>query len=180
MKTNIFTAAVILTGCLCAWGYLSAQSDGTLATSPATPAVKSALLEIREPTQEDFEHCAKRAVDFLESISDNQVQTDLAMQILFLSGEAPILESAAPFASMSEAIVSMKNDTTLGRPELIAKKSLGENIIIFYYNYISDKKQVVCRFYFGRILDQHGELRQWQCVNFSMTEDIEQIVLLSP
>ena len=68
MKTNIITATMVLTGCLCVWGYLSAQSDGEKATPhampPATQPTKFALLEIREPSQEDFEHCAKRAVDF--------------------------------------------------------------------------------------------------------------------
>jgi len=132
MKSIIITAAIFLTGWFCAWGSLAAQSDGEKSPYAVTPA-KGSLLEIREPLQEDFVHCATRAVDFLEPISNNQTQTDLALQILF-SGEAPLLESTVSLAHMSEAIVNMNSDATFGRPELIAKKSLGANILILYYN----------------------------------------------
>jgi len=176
MKSNIITAVIILTGCLCAWGYLAAQSDGEKTTSSAITPATGSLLEIKEPSQEDFEHCAKRAVDFMASWSDNQTQTDLAMQVLF--GDAIPLELSTPLAHLSEIIVRMKSETTIGRPELIAKKSLGENIVILHYNYLTDKEQVVCRFYFGRILDQSGTPLQWRCVNFAFTADVEEIAIL--
>jgi hypothetical protein len=131
MKNNIITAVIILTGCVCAWGYLAAQPDGGNATPPAvTTSANNSLLEILEPSQEDFERCAKLAVDFLESISEEQAKTDIALHELFASRELP-----QQFEIPSQELTRVKNiEKNFGPPKLIGKKSYGENIIVLNYH----------------------------------------------
>jgi len=161
MKTNILTAAMILTGCLCAYGYLSAQSNGIQTTS----SIPSALLEVREPSREDFEHCMKRAVCFFESWSEDQAEMDIAMRELTGVGE-----STPQLMGMSRQLSQIKSMIPYGHLELVAKKSLGENIIALYYIYHTDKGRICCRFLFARTLDRSGEPGQWQA-GFQYTDD---------
>ncbi|MCL2120426.1 MAG: hypothetical protein FWH27_18585 [Planctomycetaceae bacterium] len=160
MKTSIITAAIILTGCFCAWSYIAAQPDGEEATPPATTSPMSSLLEIREPSQEDFEHCAKRAVDFFESWSEDQAKMDIAVHELHGARELP-----PQTLGMSRQLTQIKAGITYGHPELIAKKSLGENIILLGYRYHTDTWQLFCSYTFARDLDKNGEPQQWYCVN---------------
>jgi len=172
MKTNILTAAVILTGCVCAWGYLSAQSDAEKTIGEkAAPTTTSSLLEISEPSQEDFEHCAQRALDFMESWSDDQAKMDTAIRELYDSGELPPQASGMTFQ-----LTHMKKEIAYGCPELIAKKSLGKNVIVMYYNFRTDKWPVYCRFVFERTFDQNGEPLKWQCRLFVFGSNIDQII----
>ena len=168
MKTNIISAAIILTGCLCAYGYLSAQSDGEKTTPPATPASKPVLLEIREPSQEDFDHCAKRAVDFFESWSEDQAKMDISVHELHSIRELP-----PQMIEMSRQLAQIKSGIKYGISELIAKKSLGENIILLYYHCHTDQWQVFCRYCFVRTLDQNGIPGQWRCAEFNFSDSPE-------
>ena len=172
MKTNILIAALILTGCICAWGYLAAQSDGENATpaTNTTPA-KSSLLEIKEPSQGDFEHCAKQAMLFFESINEDQPQMELAVRYLYGDGEIQ-----PQMSMMSNQLARMKKDIAYSSPELIAKKSFGENAIVLYYNYCTDKWPMYCRFLFERTFNPNGIPLKWQCRYFVFGSDIDQIV----
>ena len=169
MKTNILAAAVILTGCVCAWGYLSAQSDGEKTIGEkAAPTTTLSLLEIREPTQEDFEHCAKRAVDFMESWSGNQDQTLIAMRELLTK------ENLSPQEILTSGFLTrVKTETEYGHPKLMLKKSLGEDIIILYYRYHTEGLQIFCQYTFGRNLDENGQPQQWRCINYNFVETPE-------
>ena len=169
MKTNILTAVIILTGCLCVWGYLSAQSDGTQATPPVPPAAQSALLEIREPSQEDFEHCAKRAVDFFESWSEDQAKMDIVVQELYSSNELPTHLMIVP-----RQLAQIKAGIKYGHPELIAKKTFGENVVLLYYVLHTDQGHIqgdiFSRFQFTRTLDSDGNPEQWRCWQFILID----------
>ncbi|MCL2119068.1 MAG: hypothetical protein FWH27_11645 [Planctomycetaceae bacterium] len=167
MQKNIMFAAIILTGCFCVWGYLAAQPDGEIEMS----SVKSSLLEIHEPSLEDFEHCAKLAVNFLESISDDPTKTDIAAHELYDTTELP-----PQLAAMTGQLTYMKKDIEYGSPELIAKKSLGENVIVMYYNYRTDKAPLYCRFLFDRTFDRNGTPLKWQCRLFVFSSDMGHIM----
>jgi len=175
MKKYFITAAIFMTGCFCAWGYLAAQSDGEKATEQATPSAKSSLLEIKEPSREDFEHCAKRAVDFMASWSEDQAKTDIALYELFCSREMP-----PELMNISKYLTQIKAETAYGHPELIAKKSSGGNIIVLYYNYHSDKWLAFFRYDFARTLDKNGEPQQWRCAHFVYGDSPEKVFLPLP
>jgi len=183
MKSNVISAAIVLTMCLCAWGYLAAQSDKATGIIPSfndpvvvttfpPPQPISPLLEIREPSQEDFEHCAKRAVDFMASWSDNQAQTDIALHEL-LENRALSTQDMG----VSRFLTQIKADTTYSHPKLIAKKSCGEDIIMLYYMYHTDKGAIFCHFSFTRNLDKNGEPQQWRCVSYNFSDAPERIML---
>jgi len=173
-KSNVISAAMVLTGCLCAWGYLAAQSDGEKTTSPAITPATGSLLEIKEPSQEDFEHCAQRAVDFLESISDNPTETDLALQVFF--GNDLPLEAMETLPYVSEAIVHMKREQTFGRPELIAQKNVGANNIILCYTFSSGRFVIYSRFDFWRSVDENGKPQEWTGRAYNQSPDIDFIL----
>ena len=166
MKKTIITTAIILTGCLCAWGYLAAQLD----KETTTPA-KSSLLEIREPSQEDFEHCAKRAVDFFESISEEQVKTDIAFHDLYGKREL-----SPDDRRQSMVLTKLKAEIKFARPELTAKNNIGETVIILCYNYITGEGILYSFFFFERTIDQNGELQQWRCLAFNMNGSPEGVL----
>ena len=170
MKRNMTFAMILLTGCVCAWSYLAAQSNGGNATPPeiTTP---SSLLEIKEPSHADFELCAKRAVDFMESWSEEQAKMDIAVHELYDTADFP-----PQLAGMTNQLTYMKKEIAFGRPELITKKSLGENVIVMYYNYCTDKWPMYCRFVFERTFDQNGEPLKWQCRLFVFGSDIDRII----
>jgi len=211
MKSNIITAAIILTGCLCAWGYLAAQSDegstlsviSSIEDSPSiekseamqivkalaelnttlseySPSLKSPLMEIKKPSLEDFEHCAKRALDFMESWSEDQVKNDTASQKFLESGELTPQQTVAmnkEMTVMTAELTYLKNKITYGCPELIGTRSYGENVIILYYHYRTDKWPVYCRFGFDRTFDQNGEPLKWRCqpAEFRLSSDISRV-----
>jgi len=166
MKRNVVWAAVILVGMLCAWNYLAAKPMPEEKTSP-----QSKLLEIKEPSQEDFEHCAKRAMDFFESMSADKAQMDIA--IYELVGEQ---EEIPPQMSMvSTQLAHLKNSITYAHPELVSKKSFGENLIVLYYRYHTEKTPFFWRFTFARTLDQNGEPLQWRC-GFNFGDTLEMFI----
>ena len=166
MKRNAIWAAVILVGILCMWNYLAAKPAPEEKTSP-----RSKLLEIKEPSQEDFEHCAKRATDFFESMSADQTQMDIALHELFGTRELP-----SQLLGISRYMTRMKNEIEHAHPELISKKSHGENIIIFRYHYITNKGPLVFRFIFTRAVDENLEPLQWRCHNIACFETIEEAI----
>jgi hypothetical protein len=88
---------------------------------------------------------------------------DIAVRELFRDRdfELPpeqILGIARQFAQIKAEIV-------YGYPELITKKSLGENIVLLYYRYHTDQWQIFSCFEFARNLDKNGEPQHWYCVN---------------
>ena len=167
MKQNVAWAAVIFVGMLCAWNYLAAKPLPEDKTSP-----QSKLLEIKEPSQEDFEHCAKRAMDFFESMSEDQTQMDIAMHELYGIRELP-----PQLSILSRQLAYLKNDITYGRPKLISQKSYGEDIIILHYHYHTDKWGLVWIFAFQRKLDENGEPLQWNCFNCMYDANLERFIL---
>jgi len=185
VKSNVIAAAMVLTGCLCAWGWLAAQSDGTQATgiipsfkegvivsSSPPPQPISPLLVIKEPSQEDFEHCAKRAVDLFESISSDPDKTLIALQEFYDTTEEPQSGYQVMIAPLSQ----IKKEITYGCPELIGKKSLGENVIVLHYNYCTDKWPVYYRIVFERAFDQNGEPLKWQPKGCFFFSDVERFI----
>jgi len=212
MKSNIITAAIILTGCLCAWGYLAAQSNeasmsSVISLSEDSPPIdisetmqmmkaltelnetissalsksaKSPLLEIKEPSQEDFEHCAQRAVDFMESWSDDQAKNEIVLREFLESCELTPQQTVAMntlMNAMSAQLTYLKNENVYGCPELIYKSSFGENVIILYYNYRTDKWPAYCRFGFQRTFDKNGEPQKWRCQpnDFNISSDLSRV-----
>ena len=166
MKRNFTLAMLIFVGMLCAWNYLPAKP------APEDNAVpQSKLLEIREPEQADFEHCAKRAVDFFESMSADQTQMDIAMHELYGLRELP-----PQLSSLSRQLAYLKSDITFGRPKLISKKSFGEDIIVLHYHYHTDKVGLVWCFTFARALDQNGEPLQWRSCGFTFGDTGEKFI----
>ena len=166
MKTNIITAAFILSGCLLVWSYLAAQPGA----ETVTPSVKSSLLEIREPSQEDFEHCAKKAVDFFGTWSEDQAKMSIALyELIGAVDDSPV------FRSMASQLAFVKSQITYGHLELISQKSVGENIIILCYAYHVDKCPIYNRFVFSRTVDQNGEPESWKC-SFQFSDRIEMII----
>jgi len=168
MKRNMTFVMVLLTGCVCAWSYLAAQSN------KESPVVNHGTSEIKEPSREDFDFCINRATAFLESISDNPMQTDLALQVLF--GEAPSLERQMSYSGMSELIVQMKRENEFGPPELVAKRNIGENVIVLYFaSPAKPPKRWVnfSRVTFTRTSDENGKPQQWVCESFLQHGDIE-------
>ena len=175
MKTSIITAAIILAGCFCAWSDIAAQPEGEDATPPATTSPMSSLLEIREPSQEDFEHCAKRAVDFFESIGDDQTQTSVALHELFGARELP-----SEFQGLSKDLSRLKSEiTTFVRHELIAKKSYGENIIALSYYYHSPESPVYAHYTFVRTVDKYNNPLQWKCTRIHFALKVDEIIPLA-
>lgn len=166
MKQNVTLAAIVLMGIFCVWSYLSA---GPVSEEKASP--RSKLLEINEPSQADFEHCAKRAVDFFESLSEDQTQMDIAVHELFGVRELPM-----QLSGMSRQLVQIKNDITFGHPELMSRKPYGENMIVLYYHYHTNKGPLFFRYLFVRTLDQNGDPGHWQCHNINYTSNAETII----
>ena len=229
MKSNIITAAIILTGCLCAWGYLAAQSDvpyssqfiqtlplpsqtaqpnnppSTFAspqtTYPTNPSITdeppspttgpyyggqpfygsssyqltSPLLVIKEPSLEDFEQCAQRAVGFMESVGSEIDEDKMvnALHELYDMTDLPdyIIDGFAP--GLKHLKKEAKN---ISQSELIARKSFGRNIIILYYHQYTDKWPIFHRFTFERKFDQDGESLKWQCTHYTFYGEMEKVI----
>ena len=166
MKRNVIWAAVILVGILCTWNYLAAKPMPEEKASP-----RSKLLEIKEPEQADFEHCAKHVLGFFESMSEDQTQMDIAMHDLFSTRELP-----PQLFGVSRHIARLKKDIEYGHPELISQKSCGENIIIFHYHYMTDNGPRIFRYIFIRNVDKNGEPLHWRCLNIAVSDAIEAVI----
>jgi len=140
---------------------------------------------LREPSQEDFEHCAKRAMDFMASWSEDQTQMETALRE-FLETENYELSPQQTVAMNSTInawamrLSYIKNETTYGSPELIGKRSLGENVIVLYYNYRTDQGSLYCRFGFERTFDKNGEPLKWRCQPsvLDCDNDLSRVLLL--
>ncbi len=172
MKRNIpLLAAAVSAGIFCVWSYLAAQPAG----EKESPAAKKSLLEIKEPSQEDFEHCAKRAVDFLESWSEDQTQMDIAMHELL-----GVREMDADMKNVSRRLAAERNKIKYGYPKLIAKKSFGENFIVLYYHYQTDGPEVIFRFDFVLPVDQNDVPKQWRCYWFAPGYEHLNSIMSSP
>ena len=131
------------------------------------------LLDIKEPSLEDFEHCAKHAVGFLESLGTDQDKMVVAIQELYGTTEVP----HQLLNGMTTQLTFMKKEIkNISQPELLAKKSLGGNILILNYQQYTDKWPVFHRFVFERRFDQDGESLKWQCTHFSFHSDTEQAI----
>lgn len=165
-KQNITWAAIVLTGIFCVWSYLTVES-----APQEIAATQNKLTEINEPTPADFEHCAKRTVDFFESMSTDQTQMDIAVHDLFGVRELP-----PQLLGLSRQLTQIKNEITFSHPKLVSKKTYGENMIVLYYHYHTNKYPLFFRYIFMRALDQNGEPGHWQCSTVNYGNDVETAV----
>jgi hypothetical protein len=170
MKRNVVWAAVILVGMLCAWNYLAAKPVPEDKASP-----QSNLLEIKEPSQEDFEHCAKRAMDFFESMRGVD-QSQMEKPLADLLPEQETGDNIPGMSAVAYQLGLALKETKVGKLELMAKKSFGENMVVLFYHYQTDKNPLFSRFVFVRLMDSNGEPGQWECRRFHFDSSFETVV----
>jgi len=140
------------------------------------PPPHHSLLDIREPSRADFEQCARLATAFLESVGgdqDDQNKVVAAIRELYGTTESPshsILATASQFAYMKSG------SKHISQQELLARKSLGGNIIVLHYHQSTDKWSVFHRFIFEKRFDANGEFSPWRCTQFAFHSNMEQAI----